>query len=94
MSLNAAFNSNSDDQDVEKREGLPPIPANYEHLLTAAQLMALRSIENFGWSLQFVRREGRTVPMPVIKGADGKSIGVIDEDGNLDMNPKIVIRDP
>jgi len=31
--------------------------------------------------------------MPVIRGADGKSIGVIDEDGNLDMNPKIVIRD-
>jgi len=82
-----------DELDVEKREGLPPIPANYERLLTSSQLMALRSIENFGWTLHFVRREGRDIPMPVIRGADGTSIGVIDEDGNLDMNPKIVIRD-
>jgi len=77
----------------DKRLGLPPIPADYQRLLTSSQLQALRSIENFGWSLKFIRREGRDIPLPVIKGADGKSIGVIDEDGNLDMNPKIIIRD-
>jgi hypothetical protein len=79
--------------EADKRLGMPPIPVDYEKILTSSQLQALRSIENFGWSLHFVRREGRDIPMPVIKGADGKSIGVIDEDGNLDMNPNIFIRD-
>ena len=79
--------------EADKRLGMPPIPADYKRLLTSSQLQALRSIENFGWTLKFIRREGRDVPLPVIKGADGKSIGVIDEDGNLDMNPKIIIRD-
>ena len=79
--------------ETDKRLGMAPIPADYERILTSPQLQALRSIENFGWSLKFVRREGRDIPLPVIKGADGKSIGVIDEDGNLDMNPKIIIRD-
>lgn len=92
MSFNSAIKI-QDELDVEKREGLPAIPTNYERILTSSQLMTLRSIENYGWSLKFVRREGRDIPMPVIFGADGKSIGIIDEDGNLDMNPKIVIRD-
>ena len=47
----------------------------------------------FNWTLQFVRREGRDVPLPVIRGADGKAVATIDEDGNLNMNPDIVIRD-
>jgi len=92
MSFNSAIKFD-DDLDGEKREGLPAIPANYERILTSAQLMTLRSIENYGWALKFVRREGREIPLPVIFGADGKSIGIIDEDGNLDMKPKIVIRE-
>ncbi len=79
--------------DFEKRMGMPPIPPNYEKLLTASQMVALRSIEGFGWSLHFVRREGLSVPLPVIKGADGIAIGVIDEDGNIKMNPEITLRD-
>ena len=79
--------------ETDKRLGMAPIPADYKRLLTSSQLQALRSIENFGWTLKFIRREGRDIPLPVIKGADGKSIGVIDEDGNLNMNPKIIIRD-
>ncbi|HEY5604124.1 MAG TPA: hypothetical protein VIM41_13540 [Gammaproteobacteria bacterium] len=79
--------------DSEKRMGLPPIPANYRKLLTVAQMVALRSIEGYGWSLHFVRREGLAVPIPVIKGADGVALGMIDEDGNIKMNPEISIRD-
>ena len=77
---------------TDKRFGLPPIPADYENLLTASQMVALRSIEGYGWSLHFVRREGLEIPIPVIKGADGVAIGMIDEDGNLNMNPDINIR--
>ncbi|MCI0508097.1 MAG: hypothetical protein L0Z73_18610 [Gammaproteobacteria bacterium] len=79
--------------DFEKRMGMAPIPANYQKLLTASQMVALRSIEGYGWSLHFIRREGLAVPVPVIKGADGVAIGMIDEDGNIKMNPDISIRD-
>jgi hypothetical protein len=77
----------------EKRSGMPPIPPGYEKLLTSAQMVALRSIEGYGWSLRFIRREGLPAPLPVINGADGATIGTIDEDGNLNMNPDIKIRD-
>lgn len=79
--------------DTNKRMGIPPIPPDYENLLTASQMVALRSIEGYGWSLHFVRREGLETPIPVIKGADGVAIGMIDEDGNLKLNPHINIRD-
>ena len=78
---------------TDKRMGMPAIPSDYESLLTASQMVALRSIEGYGWSLHFIRREGLEVPIPVIKGADGVAIGMIDEDGNLNMNPNINIRD-
>lgn len=77
----------------EKRMGMAPIPPGYEKLLTTAQMVALRSIEGYGWSLKFIRREGIPAPIPVINGADGVAIGIIDEDGNLNMNPDIAIRD-
>lgn len=78
---------------AEKRERMPAIPPDYKTLLNPSQLQALNSIEGFGWTLHFVRREGMEVPLPVIKGADGKAIATIDEDGNLNMNPDIHIRD-
>jgi len=77
----------------EKRSKMPPIPDDYENLLSPLQLMALRNIANFGWELRFVRREGVDVPVPVVKGVDGQTIGVIDEDGNLDPNADIQLRD-
>lgn len=79
--------------DSDKRERMPPIPPDYKTLLNPSQLQALNSIAGFGWTLQFVRREGRDTPLPVIRGADGKAVATIDEDGNLNMNPDIVIRD-
>ena len=91
---NRSFKSlRGNDVNFDKRMGMPPIPPNYEKLLTASQMVALRSIEGFGWSLKFVRREGLPVPIPVITGADGVAIGVIDEDGNINMKPDITIRD-
>ena len=81
------------DSDSDKRERMPPIPPDYKTLLNPSQLVALNSIQGYGWTLQFVRREGLDVPLPVIRGADGKAIATIDEDGNLNMKPDIIIRD-
>jgi len=77
----------------DKRTKLPPIPGDFESLLTPPQLMALRNIASFGWELHFVRREGVEIPIPVVHTADGRKIGVIEEDGNINLNPKITFRD-
>ncbi len=77
----------------DKRKTLPPVPDDYENLLTPLQLMALRNIATFGWELRFVRREGLAAPIPVVHGADGQKIGVIEEDGNINLNANIPLRD-
>jgi len=79
-------------QDGENRERMAPIPANIGKLLNPAQLMAIQNAGKFGWELQFVRRNGLEVPLPVIKGPNGETVGVVDEAGNIDTNPDIVIR--
>jgi len=76
----------------DNRDKMPPIPANVEKLLNPLQLMAIRNVGNFGWELHFVRRHGVDIPVPVVKGADGKAIGVIDENGRVDTNSKLIIR--
>lgn len=79
--------------DNEKRTKMTPVPDNYESLLTPLQLIALRNVAEFGWELRFVRREGIDIPVPVVKGADGQTIGIIDEDGNLNTHSDIQLRD-
>ena len=75
----------------ENRDRMRPIPANVEKLLNPLQLMAIRNLGNFGWELHFVN--GIEIPIPVVKGADGKAIGVIDEEGRVDTNSDLMIRD-
>jgi len=71
---------------------MSPIPDDLEGVLKSVQLMTLRNIEQRGWKLYFIRREGLDVPVPVVKHADAKTIGVIEEDGNLNTSPNIKIR--
>lgn len=85
------INSNSG-QKGENREKMAPIPVNIEKILNPAQLMAIRNVGKFGWELQFVRRNGLEIPVPVVKGPNGEAIGVIDENGNIVTNPDITIR--
>ena len=71
---------------------MSPIPDDLDIILNPLQLMTLRNAENEGWELCFVRREGLEVPIPVIKGADSKSIAVIEENGNFNGEAEIRIR--
>ena len=75
-----------------KRTKMPAIPKSLQKVLNPLQLMALWNVENFGWELRFVRRCGLEIPIPVVCGADGETIAVLDEEGNVDLKPKIVIR--
>lgn len=76
----------------EKRDQEKPIPDNLEEMLSDFQIMALHRIEGFGWELRFVRRPTFQVPTVVVFSADGAKIGVLEEDGRINMEPDIKLR--
>ncbi|MDT8385967.1 MAG: hypothetical protein RQ736_00530 [Thiogranum sp.] len=79
--------------DREKRTGeKPPVPDDLNKLLQPEQLSALRQIEGFGWQLKFVRRPLFQDPVAIVYSADGTKIGVLEEDGRLNMEPDIKVR--
>lgn len=77
----------------EKRKGMKPIPPNLSKYLNEDQMYELRTIENFGWSIKFIRRPMFQEPIVVVVGPDGKSIGILEKDGRLNLEPNIEIRD-
>ena len=78
--------------DRERRKGLPPVPGELEKLLNNIQLITLRELQNFGWTVELVRRPLFTTPIPVLKSPDGKKMALIEEDGTVNYNSDIVIR--
>jgi hypothetical protein len=79
--------------DREKRKGEKPIPDDVDKKLNETQRRALHQIENFGWSLHFVRRPLFQQPVVVVVSQDGSSIGVLEEDGRLNLAADIKLRD-
>ena len=67
-------------------------PENALSMLTDLQRIALRRIENFGWQLKFIRQPSFEPPLVVVESSSGVNIGVLDEDGGVDMNPRITLR--
>jgi hypothetical protein len=77
---------------TERRTGKDPIPKNPERLLSDTQVLALHQIENFGWHLEFMRRPLFQDPVAVVINADRTQMGVLEEDGRINMEPDIKIR--
>ena len=77
----------------ERRDRIAPVPDDYETLLTPMQLVALRNIAGFGWELRFVRRYGVDIPIPVVYSEQGHRIGVVEEDGRLNLESDIKLRE-
>jgi hypothetical protein len=78
--------------DQEKRKGDKGIPEELEDVLNQDQIMTLRQIERFGWRLAFVRRPVYQQPVPVVLTADDQKIGILEEEGRLNMTPEIQLR--
>ncbi len=76
----------------DKRKGEAPVPGNVENYLNEAQLAELHKIEGFGWKLVFVRRPLFQETVAVVTDAGGGSIGVLEEDGRLNLDPDIETR--
>jgi hypothetical protein len=78
--------------DKEKRKGDKPVPEHLEEVLSEMQMLALHQVESFGWQLRFVRRPLFQEPVPVVFSADGMKIGILEEDGRINMEPEIQVR--
>ncbi len=76
----------------EKRKGERPIPDNLEDLLNVMQQITLGEIGKFGWELRFVRMPLFQEAVPVVFSGDGDQIGVLEEDGRLNLQPNIEYR--
>lgn len=78
--------------DIEKRKSDKQVPQDLMRLLNQLQILALRQIEQFGWSLKFVRRPMFENPIAVVMDGRGAKIGVLEEDGRINMEPDIEVR--
>lgn len=78
--------------DREKRKGELPVPENAAEMLNRLQVLALRQMENFGWRLQFIRRPLFQDPVAVVVDGNGVKIGILEEDGRINMEPEIEVR--
>ena len=61
--------------------------------LTPSQLKALDTLEQFRWTLRFVRRPMFHDPVPVVFDREGKRYAVLEADGTLNETPGFKIRD-
>jgi hypothetical protein len=79
--------------DKERRGAKTPVPTSLDETLNHDQLLTLRQLENFGWRIAFVRRPLFQEVVVVITSADGEKTGILETDGQLNMQPNIRIRE-
>jgi hypothetical protein len=77
----------------DKRKGDNPIPDDLHEYLSYAQLALLNTIEGFGWSLKYVRRPLFRDSVVVVTSPDGSAIGILEDDGRLNLDPGIETRE-
>jgi hypothetical protein len=77
----------------ERRKPEPPETAALRAALTPAQTKALETLEQFRWTLKFVRRPMFLDPIPVVVDREGKRHAVLEADGSINESPAFPIRD-
>ena len=78
--------------DRERRLAPPPSSRVLERLLNPLQVDTLRSLEQFGWELKFVRKPLFQAAVPIVLDGDRVSYAVIEENGELNEHPPFKIR--
>lgn len=76
----------------EQRDRMPAIPADLRSTLSESQMLSIRRIEGFGWDLKFVRRHGVKTPIAVVVDPTGKTLGVLEDDGRVNLQHQLKIR--
>ncbi len=78
---------------VDKRKGEMPIPENLEDYLNESQMLTIHRIINFGWEIRFIRRPLFQYPVAVLWNPQGEQIGILEEDGRINLESDIQLRD-
>lgn len=78
--------------DKDQRNTQQPIPDNLEQVLNSKQQAALKMIQALGWRLKFVRRPLFMEAQPIVYNAKFDQVGVLDPDGNIDLELDLNIR--
>jgi len=73
----------------EARGSRSAVPADVIYYLNEVQRLALRSLENFGWQLAFIRRPLFVPPMIVVKNSEQSKFAVLEEDGSVNLSPLV-----
>ena len=79
-----------DNDDARNRQ--PPVPENLDEYLNDAQKQALEQLKQLDWYVKFVRRPPHKEPTIVLYNNDGYSIGILEEDGRINVELDIEIR--
>lgn len=68
---------------TDKTRKQPPVPENWQTLLTEQQLLSLQGLTNFGWYVYFIRRPMFLESTVVLKH-DSLGYRVLEDDGFFD----------
>jgi hypothetical protein len=77
---------------LERRHSQPTSTAALRYAINAEQREALRVLENFGWSLKFVRRTADNQPLAWVYDPDHRRLAVIEPDGTLNEDSTLRVR--
>lgn len=77
----------------DRRRPQMPDDASFRAGLTREQTAAIATLEQLGWTLQFVRRPLFRDPVPVLFQKGGERWIAVEGDGRLDENPAFAIRE-
>ncbi len=76
----------------DKRGVQKAVPIDLGRYLNESQLLALHSLEGFGWQLSFVRRPLFMPSVVVVSNPEANQHAVLEEDGSVNLKPAIEFR--
>jgi len=77
----------------DKRKGEKSIPSDIHNYLNETLDAVFNKLQEFGWSLQFIRRPLFQEPFVIAANAKGDAFGVLEVDGHFNTESDIVLRE-
>ncbi|MGV8835750.1 hypothetical protein [Cellvibrio sp.] len=78
---------------VDNRRGVQKaVPIDLGRYLNESQLLALHSLESFGWHLWFVRRPLFMQPIVMVANSESTQHAQLEEDGSVNLKPQLHLR--
>lgn len=78
---------------VDNRRGVQKaVPIDLGRYLNESQLLALHSLESFGWHLSFVRRPLFMQPIVIVTNSESTQHAMLEADGSVNLKPALHLR--